>query len=150
MENLRHRGDSKFVANATEVKRFTLKRNFLTFQIIHTNLFSLNISKTSIFWNKPTPVAAAILDLSKIALHTFHYNELKPRFGDKVTLFYIEPKQDLYSDMESYKNLLGLSDYPRNHKLYDATNKKKPLTMKDELNGQFLQESTCLGRNFTL
>ena len=88
MENLRHRRDTKFVANTTEAKRYTLKPNFLTFQIIYSNLVSLNFSKTSIFWNKPTPVGAAILDLSKIVLYNFHYNEMKPRYGEKVTVVY--------------------------------------------------------------
>ena len=46
--------------------------------------------------------------------------------------------------METFKTILDLSDYPRDQKLYDATNKKKPLAMKVELDGQILLESTCL------
>ena len=72
MENLRQKRDTKFVANTTEANRYTLKPNFLTFQIIRSNLVSLNFSKTSLFLNKPTPVGAAILDLSKIGLDIFH------------------------------------------------------------------------------
>ena len=51
---------------------------------------------------------------------------------------------DLHLDMESFKNLLDLSDYPKTHKLYEPTNKKVPLTMKDELNGKVALECTCL------
>ena len=46
--------------------------------------------------------------------------------------------------MECFKHLLDLSDHPQNHKVFDSTNKKVPLTMKDELNGQIMMEATCL------
>ena len=51
---------------------------------------------------------------------------------------------DLYSNMEPLKHLLDSSDCPQNHKLFDPTNKKVPLTMKDELNGQIMSEANCL------
>ena len=77
---------------------------------------------------------------------------MKPKFGDSLkvvykdtdSLLYRIETDDLYSDMESFKHLLDLSDYPQNHKLFDSTNKKVPLTMKDELNGQIMLEATCL------
>ena len=77
---------------------------------------------------------------------------MKPRFGSSLTVVYKDTDSllyriqtdDLYSDMESFKNLLDLSDYPKTHKLYDPTNKKVPLTMKDELNGRVMLECTCL------
>ena len=57
---------------------------------------------------------------------------MKPRYGEKETVVYKDTDSllyrietdDLYSDMESFKNLLELSDYPRNHKLYDANKKR--------------------------
>ena len=152
MENLRHRRHTRFLTSEAEAKRCTLKPNFLNFQIINDNLVSVNFSQLSIFWNKPTPVGAAILDLSKILLYNFHYTEMKPKFGASLTavykdtdsLLYRIETDDLYRDMESFKSLLDLSDYPPDHKLYDPTNKKVPLTMKDELNSEVMLECTCL------
>ena len=69
-----------------EAKVCTLKPDFLNFQIIHNTLVSVNLTQSSIFWNKPTPVGAAILDLSKIVLYDFHYNEMKTRFGSSLTV----------------------------------------------------------------
>ena len=46
--------------------------------------------------------------------------------------------------MKNFAHLLDLSEYPKNHKLYDPTNKKVPLTMKDELNGLILEEVVYL------
>ena len=152
MENLRNRRQTKFLSTEPEAKTCTLKPTFLNFQIIQDSLVSVNFTQSSIFWNKPTPVGAAILDLSKIVLHKFHYNEMKPNFGDSLkvvykdtdSLLYRTETDDLYSDVESFKHLLDLSDYPQNHELFDSTNKKVPLTMKDELNVQIMLEATCL------
>ena len=46
--------------------------------------------------------------------------------------------------MESFKNLLDLSDNLKTHNLQDPTNKKVHLTMKDELNGKVMLECTSL------
>ena len=77
---------------------------------------------------------------------------MKPKFGESLkvvykdtdSLLYRIETDDLYSDMESSKHLLDLSDYPQNHKLFDSIDKKLLLTMKDELNGQIMLEATCL------
>ena len=151
-ENLRNRRQTKFLYTEPEAKTCTLKPTFLNFQIIHDSLVSVNFTQSSFFWNKPTPVGAAILDLSKIVLYKFHYSEMKPKFEDSLkvvykdtdSLLYRIETDDLYSDMESFKHLLDLSDYPQNHKLFDSTNKKVPLTMKDDFNGQIMLEATCL------
>ena len=152
MENLRNRRQTKFFSTEPKAKTCTLKPTFLNFQIIHDSLVSVNFTQSSIFLNKPTPVGAAILDLSKSVLYKFHYNEMKPKFGDSLkvvykdtdSLLYRIETDHLYSNMESFKILFDLSDYPQNHKLFDFTNKKVPLTMKDELNGQIMLEATCL------
>ena len=81
---------------------------------------------------------------------------MKPKFGDSLkvvykdtdSLLYRRETDDLYSDMEPFKHLLDLSDYPQNHKLFDSTNKKVPLTKNDELNDQILLEATCLRSKF--
>ena len=46
--------------------------------------------------------------------------------------------------MASFKHLLDLSDYPREHFLYEPTNKKVPLTMTDELQGKIFREVVCI------
>ena len=152
MENLRNCRQTKFFSTELEAKTGTLKPIFLNFQFIHDSLVSLNFTQSSIFWNKPTPAAAAILDFSKNVLYKFHYNEMKPTFGDSLevvykntdSLLYRIETDDLYSDRESSKHLLDLPDFLQNHKLFDSTNKRVPFTMKDELNGQIMLEATCL------
>ena len=70
-----------------EAKVCTLESNFLNFQFIDGTLVSVNLTHTSFFRNKPTPVGA-VLDLSEIVLYNFHYNENKPKFGDNLTVLF--------------------------------------------------------------
>ena len=110
------------------------------------------MSQPVITWDKPTLVGAAILDLSKLALYGFHYDQMRPRYGNRIlvvykdtdSLLYRIETNDLYEDMAEFKHLLDLSDYPSDHVLYEPSNKKVPLTMTDELNGQVLEECVLL------
>ena len=152
MENKRHRRDVRFVTTEQRALEMTAKPTFKSFQVISDNLCSLSFSQPQIWWDKPTPVGASILDLSKLALYGFHYNEMKPRYGKRILLNYKDTDSllyrietdDLYKDMGEFKHLLDLSDYPTDHQLYDPTNKKVPLTMTDELNGKVFRESVIL------
>ena len=152
MENLRNRRLIKFVQNETQANSLSFKPNFKSFNIINANLVSVVMNNTKILWNKPTPVGAAILDFSKLTLYGFHYKKMKPRYGDSITVVYKDTDSllyrvetnNLYSDMGNLKHLFDLSDYPTSHPLFDASNKKVPLTMTDELQGKVLEEVVCL------
>ena len=148
MENLRNRREYLFVNNEKQAEKSLLKPTFKSYQIFHNGLVSVSFAPSKIVWLKPTPVGASILDLSKLSLYKFHYEEMKPRFGDKIkvcykdtdSLLYRVETENLYSEMATFKHLLDLSDYPEEHFLHDETNKKVPLTMTDELQGKVLSE----------
>ena len=152
MENKRNRKNIQFVSDEAKASKLTSRPIFKSFQIISENLCSVYFSVPNIRWDKPTPVGAAILDLSKLALYHFHYKEMKPRYGKRIcvtykdtdSLLYRVETEDLYEDMYEFKHLLDLSDYPTSHPLFDASNKKVHLTMTDELNGSVLEESVIL------
>ena len=153
MENLRRRSTLKFVSTETQAEAFIQRAIFKSFKIISKNLVTVSLKPSSVVWNKPTPVGASILDLSKLSLYKFHYEEMLPRYGadrlkvvykDTDSLLYRIKTEDLYKDMATFKHLLDLSDYPADHFLHDKTNKKVPLTMTDELNGKVLKDVVCL------
>ena len=152
MKNLRNRREILFVNNEKQAEKSLLKPTFKSYQIIHDGLVSVSFAPSKIVWSKPTPVGASILDLSKLSLYKFHYDEMKPRFGDKRkvgykdtdSLLYRVETENLYSEMATFKHLLDLSDYPEEHFLHDKTNKKVPLMMTDELQGKVLSEVVCL------
>ena len=153
MENLRKRSNLKFVSNIHQAESFVERAVFKSFHVINENLVSVSLKSTSVVWDKPTPVGASILDLSKLSLYKFHYEEMIPRYTaprlklaykDTDSLLYCIETENLYEDMARFKDLLDPSDYPQEHFLYDPSNKKVPSTMTDELQGKILREVVCL------
>ena len=152
MENFRNRRLINFVQIETQANSLSFKPKFKSFNIINANLVSVVMNNTKNLWIKPTPVGAATLDLSKLTLYGFHYKEMKPRYGDSITVVYKDTDSllyrvetnNLYSDMGNLKHLFDLSDYPTSHPLFDASNIKVPLTMTDKLLGKVLKEMVCL------
>ena len=46
--------------------------------------------KTSVLMDRPIMVGKAILDKSKVLMHEFYYDYLKPKYNDKVKLLYMD------------------------------------------------------------
>jgi hypothetical protein len=90
----------------------------------------------------------AILDLSKLHMYQFYYDVLKKQYGDKIKMIYTDTDsyviyvetEDLYDDLNNLKEYMDFSDYPKNHKNYNITNKKKLGCFKDEVNGNIIVE----------
>ena len=82
-ENLRNRREILFVNNEKQAEKSLLKPTFKSHQIIQNRLVSVSFAPSKIIWSKPSPVGASILDLSKLSLYKFHYDEMK-RFGDII------------------------------------------------------------------
>ena len=63
------------------------------------------MKKTEILMNKPVCLGLSILELSKILMHVFRYDYIKPKNGEKAKLcylFYIVyiKTADIYKDIE--------------------------------------------------
>ena len=64
--------------------------------------------KMEITMNKPVYLGQAILDLSKTLMYEFHYDYMRPSYGSKVTLCYMDTDsfvyeietEDFYRDIE--------------------------------------------------
>ena len=46
--------------------------------------------------NKPMYLGQGILDLSKMLMYEFHYDYMRPRYGSKVKLCYMDPDSFVY------------------------------------------------------
>ena len=82
MENLRNRREILFVSSKEQAEKHLQKPK--GFQIIHDILVSVTFSPNKISWSKPTPVVASVLDISKLCLYRFHYDEMKPRYCNRL------------------------------------------------------------------
>ena len=99
--------------------------------------------------NRPIYVGLTVLELSKLRMYSFHYqhmkakypypNQLKLLFTDTDSLAYAVKTDDIYRDMAA-DNKYDFSEYPLNHPLYNASNKKALGYFKDELNSIPMEE----------
>ena len=121
------------MSNPQQAEVFAERATLKSFQIIKQDLVSVFFKNSSVVWTKPTPVGASILDLSTLPLYNFHYEKMEPRYSsdhlkvaykDTDSFLYQLQTHDPYKDMASFKHLWDLSDYPKDHYLYNPTNKK--------------------------
>ena len=54
------------------------------------------MGNTEIKVNKPVYLGQAILDLSKMLMYEFHYDCMRPRYGSKVKLCYMDTDSFVY------------------------------------------------------
>ena len=80
---------------------------------------------------KPIQVGFAILDLSKRHMYDAYYNTWLTHFPKSQLLFtdtdsfcVAVEHPDVYGEMATFKDWFDFSEYPREHPLYDETNRK--------------------------
>ena len=96
--------------------------------------------------NKPIYVGFTVLELSKWLMYDFHYNFIKKNFDAKLLftdtdgLTYEIKSEDVYEEFFKHKHLFDFSNYPKDSKFFDETNKKVIGKMKDEFGGVIIIE----------
>ena len=151
MENIRNRVNVQLVTSKEKFKKLVAKPNFRSRKIFNENLVSVHMKKTSLTMNKPVYLGMCILDLSKIIMFDFHYNYIKPKYGnnakllftDTDSLFYEIQTEDFYKDISGdVKDRFDTSDYPENHPsgIPTGINKKVLGMFKDEAAGKIIKE----------
>ena len=107
------------------------------------------MSRINVKLDKPCHAGAAILDLSKLHMYDFHYNFIKPKYGEKAKLLFTDTDsfayhiecEDIYSDMKENMSYFDTSNYQKDHPNFSVENKGVLGLFKDELKG-------CLGIEF--
>ncbi len=93
----------------------------------------------------------SILDLSKTLMYEFHYDYVKPKWGDKAKLLFTDTDSlcyeietdDVYKDIKNdVDKWYDTSNYDKDHPsgLYSGKNKKVIGYFKDECGGKFITE----------
>lgn len=129
---------------------YICRPEFKSSTIFDDNLVAIELKKTELYFNKPIYVGQAILDIAKTKIYEFHYDYMKPIFGDKCYAAYTDTDSIIY--MIEHKDIYNIikrdchirfdtSDYPKNN-IYDIplVNKKVLGLMKDEMNGRIMTE----------
>ena len=128
-----------------------LKPNFMTSKCFSKDLIAIEMRKTKVMINKPLYLGQAILDISKTLMYEFYYDYIKPKYGDKVKLCYMDTDsfilhiqtEDFYMDIDNDVNeWFDTSGYDKklNRPLTTGINKKVTGKFKDDLNGLIVTE----------
>ena len=112
------------------------------------------MNKTQINYNKPIYLGMSILDISKTLMYEFHYDYIKPKYGDRAKLLFTDTDslcyeintEDFYKDIaEDVESRFDTSEYPKDHPSIAqgfkvGCNKKVIGMFKDETNGKPITE----------
>ena len=115
----------------------------------------MEMKKTEVKMNKPKYLGQAILDVSKMLIYEFWYDYIKPKYGNKARLCYMDTdsfviyietedfSKDIANDVE---RLFDTSNYDKKDErpLPIGKNKKVIGFFKDELGGKILREFCAL------
>ena len=154
MENIRKRQDIEFVSSEYEARKYTRKSNFDGYKIFSPNFVAIHMKEKEITMNKPVYLGMCILDISKILMYNFHYNYIKPKYGEKAkllftdtdSLMYLIQTEDGYKDISpDIREMFDTSDFPEDHPsgIPTGLNKRVLGMFKDETKGK--QINTFVG-----
>jgi hypothetical protein len=138
MENIRNRIDFRLIKTEEEAKRVKNMKRWTSF---NESLIGLHIQKQKVVLNKPIYIGQNVLDDSKVLMAKFHYNFMKNKidednlkllFTDTDSLCYHIKKQDIFNIIKENKDEFDLSNYPKDHELFDKSNSKEIGKMKNE------------------
>ena len=86
MENVRKHKDIKLATTEKRRNCLVSELNYHTTTFFTENLLAIKIKKTEILMNKSVCLGISILELSKIIMHKFWYDLVKPKYGEKAKL----------------------------------------------------------------
>jgi hypothetical protein len=86
MEDVEKHVDVKLVTDPVTYMRLVAKPNFDRSVKFDEKLVAVHMKKTKVLYNKPIYLGMCILELSKTLMYEFHYDYIKPKYGDKARI----------------------------------------------------------------
>ena len=155
MENVRGHRDIKLVTN--NKKRSVLKSepNYHGTKHISEELSIMEMKLRELYMNKTLYLGQVILDNSKMLMYEYWYDYLRPMYGDKIKLCYMDTDsfiiyvetEDFYKDISNdIDKWFGTSNFSKdiNRPLEKGKNEKVIGKFKDELGGLIMSEFCAL------
>ncbi len=90
MENVRKRQNIRLSTSWKQASKLINKPSFMRVEVFTENFCAINLVKECIEMNKPIYIGTAILDLSKLLMYDYFYNNLKVKYEDNVELMYMD------------------------------------------------------------
>ena len=142
MENLRKRINVRLVANQKDFLKYISKPTHITHKIFGKNYAAIHEIKPVLTLKKSIYVGFTVLELRKLLMYDFHYNFVKNHFDaellftDTGSLAYEIKSENVYEEFFKHKQFFDFSNYPKESKFFDETNKKVIGKMKDKFGGK--------------
>ena len=107
VENVRNHRDIKLVTTDGKRNKLVSEPNYHTTKCFSENLLATEMKKTKVKMNKPVYLGMSILDISKTLMYEFWYDYIKPKYGDRAKLCYMDTvsfiiyvrTEDFYEDI---------------------------------------------------
>ena len=120
MENVRKYGDIKLVTTEKRRNHLVSEPNYQTTKLFTEKLLAIEMKKTQIIMNKPAYLGLSILDLGKTVMYECWCDYVKPKYGGKARLCYMDTDSfifhvktnDIYKDIaEDIEKRFDTSNY---------------------------------------
>ena len=141
MENLRKIINVRLVNNKKNFFKYTSRPTYITHKSFGKDYAAIHEIKPVLILNKPIYVGIIFLDLSKWKMYDFHYNFMKKNFDakllftDRDSLTYEIKSKIVYEEFFKWKDLFDFTNYSKDSKIFNGTNKIVIGKMKDEFGG---------------
>ena len=90
MENVRKHRDINLVTADEKRNKLVSVPNYHTTKRFSENLSAIEMKKTKVKMNKPVYLGMSILGISKKLMYRFWYDYIKPKYGDRAKLYYMD------------------------------------------------------------
>ena len=153
MENLQKRINLRLVNNEKDFLKYTSRPTYITHKIFGKDYAAIHEIKPVLILNKPIYVGFTVLELSKWLMYDFHYSFIKKHFDaellftDTDSLTYEIKSKDVYEEFFKQKDLFDFSNYSKDSKFFNETNKKVIGKMKDEFGEVIVERFVGLKSN---
>ena len=147
--------DIKLVITDKKRSKLVSEPNYHTMNYISEDLSIIKMKRKKVKMNKLIYLGVSILEISKLLMYEFWYDYMKPKYGDKVKLCYIDTDsfivniktEDFYKDIANdVEKRFDTSNYECDRPLPTGKNKKVIGLMKDELGRRVITEFVALRR----
>ena len=146
MENLRKRMNVRLVNNERDFLKYTSRPTYITQKSFDKDYAAIHEIKPILILNKPTYIGFTVLDLSKWKMYDFHYNFIKNNFDAEIlftdtdSLTYERKSENIYEEFFECKDLFDFSNYSKDSRFFDGTNKEVIGKVNDEFGGIIVSE----------
>ena len=153
MENVRKHRDIKVVKTDKRRNQLVSEPNYHAIERFSENLVAIEMRKIKVKMNKPIYLGMTVLHISKVLMYEFWYGYLKPKYGDRIKLCYMDTDsfilfiktEDFYEDIaDDVQKRFDTSNYRVDRPLPTGKNKKTIGLMKDGLGRRIITEFIAL------